>query len=418
MHRILLGQLTANGDCLYATILARQIRDDYPDAHITWAISSLCAPILRNNPYVDKVWQIPMADRQVQEVTWHAFQYEALSGYLRREFDDVFLSQIYPSNFQNFDGTVRPSILRSYGRPITVPIENIIDLTSAEKERVDLLARQWRLAEIEHRILFECSSKSGQSFVDPDFAQQVAELIYQDLPSATVILCSDQPIVVKDCRSHEVSGLSLREVAHLTNHCSVFVGAGSGATVAASSTASKPLPMILLLDPKTSMLASFAHDFEYFQIARPPVIELVQSDPAVVADCVRLTSIGRTDAASAAYGGRLHVHFDHYFGQIRWGLLKQGRYLDAATSLEHTAARYGWVRELIEFGTKLVAPYLHEDQRWWFERNRQRGEEFWARLADAARAPATSPVQALYSWASSAGAPPKPGPLSAGSLLG
>ena len=48
--RILLGQLGAHGDCLYATILARQLRRDYPSAFITWAISDRSSGLLANNP--------------------------------------------------------------------------------------------------------------------------------------------------------------------------------------------------------------------------------------------------------------------------------------------------------------------------------------------------------------------------------
>jgi hypothetical protein len=58
-------------------------------------------------------------------------------------------------------------ILRSYGRPITVPIENVINLTQEEIGRVETFVRKHRLKESKHNILFECSSKSGQSFVTP-----------------------------------------------------------------------------------------------------------------------------------------------------------------------------------------------------------------------------------------------------------
>src|SRR5512138_3038540 len=41
-RRVLLGQLEANGDCVYATTVARQIKTDNPDCHLTWAIGSRC----------------------------------------------------------------------------------------------------------------------------------------------------------------------------------------------------------------------------------------------------------------------------------------------------------------------------------------------------------------------------------------
>jgi len=60
---------------------------------------------------------------------WRLFEREATRRLVRHDFDHAYFSQIWPNNFQNFDGTIRPSILRSYGRPITVPIENVIHLT-------------------------------------------------------------------------------------------------------------------------------------------------------------------------------------------------------------------------------------------------------------------------------------------------
>ena len=115
MERILLGQLGANGDCLYATILARQLRNDYPKAHISWAISSQCVDLLRNNPDIDEAWEIPVGGWDQHEAMWRVFEREASRGSIQRDYDLVLLSQIWPNNFQNFDGTVRPSILRSYG---------------------------------------------------------------------------------------------------------------------------------------------------------------------------------------------------------------------------------------------------------------------------------------------------------------
>ena len=126
MKKILLGQLGANGDCMYATILARQLRHDNPDAHIVWGVSSQCVGLLKNNPHIDEIWEIPIQGWDQHEMMWRVFEREAVRRYLRREFDEILLSQIWPNNFQNFDGTVRPSILRSLGRPITVPIENVL----------------------------------------------------------------------------------------------------------------------------------------------------------------------------------------------------------------------------------------------------------------------------------------------------
>jgi hypothetical protein len=390
--RILLGQLGANGDCLYATILARQLRHDYPGASITWAISDRSSGLLVNNPHIDEVWEIP-TDRDATAMVWGIFEREAYRLYARREFDHVVLSQIWPNNLQNYDGTVRPSILRSYCRPITVPIENVIRLTDRELEKTEAFARQQGLASYRHRILFECSSRSGQSFMTPDLAQEIARSLYEIVDDATVIFSTDLPMQLADRRSRYAGALSLRETAHLTHHCTLFVGAGSGGTVAASSTASRPLPMILLLRKSTSMYASFAHDFEYFGIADRKVLEMTDENPRRIAQRIARACTEGLDAAAAENDGGIPIRFEHYFSMLRSGLLAKMRYLDAAQSLLSTAGRYGWTAELIRFGTDHVAAKLPIDPSWCFPRSRRVGEKLRTELSDAARRPSASPRQ-------------------------
>ena len=53
--RIALVQLFSNGDCLYATTVARQIKTDYPGCYLAWVIAGFCKNILDENPFVDEV---------------------------------------------------------------------------------------------------------------------------------------------------------------------------------------------------------------------------------------------------------------------------------------------------------------------------------------------------------------------------
>ena len=53
--KILLLQLYSNGDCLYATAVARQIKTDHPGCRLTWVIADFCKDIIAGNPYVDEV---------------------------------------------------------------------------------------------------------------------------------------------------------------------------------------------------------------------------------------------------------------------------------------------------------------------------------------------------------------------------
>src|SRR3979411_2965347 len=145
-----------------------------------------CAGLLNNNPDIDQIWQIPIAGWEQHETIWRVFEREAMRSYVERSYDFMLLSQIWPNNFRNFDGTVRPSLLRSYGRPITVPIENVIRLTPEEIAHVE------RFVE-ERGILCDCWPRRGHSFVPPGLAQEVARRLYEILPAATVIFSTNIP---------------------------------------------------------------------------------------------------------------------------------------------------------------------------------------------------------------------------------
>jgi 6-pyruvoyl-tetrahydropterin synthase len=384
VQKILLGQLGANGDCLYATILARQIRHDHPNAHLTWAISSQCAGLLRNNPHVDEVWEIPVPDWNTHDIAWRVFEREATRRLLRHEFDHAYLSQVWPNNFQNYDGTIRPSILRSYGAPITVPIENVIELDAQELANVESFVKQSGLEQFEHRILFECSAKSGQSFVTPDLAQAIAERLYKLLPSACMLFSTHLPMRLQHPNSRYAGAVTLRESAALTRYGTFFVGAGSGGTVAATSTAAKSLPMLQLLSASTSVYASFAHDFEYFGLPYEHIVEMTDENPDTIARAIADACIEGIAAARTRFGKRILVRFEHYFGLIKGYLLREDRFIDAAQSLLTTVARYGWTSELREFGQRSIAPNLARDPDWIFAHCRRAADEFLTRLHESA----------------------------------
>jgi hypothetical protein len=393
MTRILLGQLAANGDCAYATTLARQLRHDYPNAHLTWAISSSCARLLDNNPHIDEVWEVPARGWNTQAAMWRVFEQEAFRRYQRREFDQIFLSQVWPGNLQNFDGTVRPCVLRSLGRPITVPIETVLHLTNDEIDRVQAFTLDNDLEHFEHRILFECESRSGQSFITPDLAQDVAQALYKLLPDATVIFSTIKPMTLKDKRSRYAGQLSLREVAQLTHACTAFVGAGSGGTVIATSGAAKPLPTVLLLKADTSVFGSFAHDFEYFGIDHPGIVETSNENVGRVAAIIAHVCVEGPGPMLAEPGIGIPVNFEHYQTVLEGNLFPRQGYLDAARSLLVTADRYGWTVELIQFGEQRIKPNLAIDPSVIFAPNRAFAEHFRGTLADAARHAAPAPVQ-------------------------
>ena len=215
--RILLAHLNSNGDCLYATAVAHQIKVDYPNCHLTWAISSMCRNILDGNPHVDEIWEIPL--KTVTEIpqVWQRFQTEAWQRKANGDFDEIFVTQFMPGCPHNYDGLIRSSTFRGYPKPITVPVTPVLRLSLAEVENVSKFIEVHQIKNKKNVILFECSPKSEQSFLNLEFALEIARKIVQEFSNTCVILSSD--ISLKEANENIIDGsiLSLRENAELAN---------------------------------------------------------------------------------------------------------------------------------------------------------------------------------------------------------
>ena len=364
MTKVLLGHLTSNGDCLYATTIARQIKEDFPGCHLTWAISSKCRNVIDNNPHVDRVWEVPLRGWEEMNPVWSAFETEAWRRLADGEYNHAFMTQICPNYFCNYDGTIRPSIFRNYPNPITVPVETVIALTDDETERVENWAKENRLSERGKVVLFECSSKSGQSFLTPELAIQTAELVTQKQSDVCFIISTHEE--VNSASPQILSGreLTLRETSHLTHHCDLFVGCGSGVTVVATSGAAKPeLPNIQVLNRSNSVYASFKHDFEYFQKPAGHFLETTTGSVETLAKIIGDATGKGFESAQSRWGEKMPLDFGWYFTLIDQMLLQKRRYIEAAQSLCRTAERYGWTGQLKNFGRAHVLPLVDLDPR-------------------------------------------------------
>ena len=277
VNRILIGQLISNGDCLYATAIARQIKSDFPGCHLTWAVSSKCRGVVDRNPYVDEIWEIPLptwVDKDLRS-SWDEFETEALRRYDAGDYDFIFFTQLYPGNSFHFEGTVRPGIFLGYPGPITVPLSPVLVLAQDEIQDVFDFAMRHQLHTYERVILFECSSKSGQSSLTPELAYRVSQgIISSRLEKAAVILCSQYEIPKESPGVIDGSKLTLRHMAELTKYCNLLIGGSSGISCIATSTWSKRLPMIQVLNRSCAMFASLAYDYEYLGLPTDHVIEI------------------------------------------------------------------------------------------------------------------------------------------------
>lgn len=359
---VLLGQLNANGDCLYATILARQMKEDFPGCKLTWAISSQCRDLLKGNPDVDRIWEFTVDSFADREKAWWALEEQVLRIQTGPDpFERVALPQISPGNFRYYDGTIRPSILRAYQAPVTVPIDSVIVLDESEKQKVISFVDTYSMENYEHRILFECSSSSGQSYVTPAFALQVAERVTSELDSCCFVLSTHEKIKSFQKNVFFARELSMRENAELTHHCTLFVGCGSGLTVVATSTIAKEIPNIQILSSDTSVYASFFHDFEWFGKPSDRFIEMSDASVEHVASSIITCCRNGLRKARSLFHRPLPVTFDFYCQLIETCLLRKKKYYDAFQSMEITVSRYGLHDRLALFAKTKILPFLHDD---------------------------------------------------------
>jgi ADP-heptose:LPS heptosyltransferase len=60
-HRILIVKLAAIGDVLRTTPLLAGLKRAYPQSHITWVVDREALPLLKNNPYIDRLLPFDLA---------------------------------------------------------------------------------------------------------------------------------------------------------------------------------------------------------------------------------------------------------------------------------------------------------------------------------------------------------------------
>lgn len=274
-ERILLVQLYSNGDCLYATAVARQIKQDFPACHLAWVIAGFCKNIISQNPYIDEVLvtdEVPKNDI----IAFRKFKRKVFKEKKEGKWDKVFITHNMDDNQALYDGTIRGMIFRAYPDPITVPVQPVLILTDAEKQNVMLFTDKSGLQQFRNIILWEYAPQSGQSVLSFDFVMKVAERITQ-IPGTCVILSSANSFSGTE-KIIDASTLTVRENAELTHYCTLLVGCSSGITWLSTSSAARQLPMLQLLDPQAYFRNAPSVDFRRYGISTKELIELVQFD--------------------------------------------------------------------------------------------------------------------------------------------
>ena len=273
--KVLLGHLNSNGDCLLATVIARQIKEiDFPDCHLTWAVNSRCRQSVELNPLVDEIWEIPTAKSLTTQEEWDAFVGEVERRERNGDFDRVFLTQIIGENSMNYDGGIRSSTYNNYPNKIVVPHTPIIRLSETEIENVRQFAEQHELAKYQNVVLVECGPDSFDVELTPQSAYQTALELTADFPDAAFILSSNKRVESTHRNIIDGSVLTFRENAELTKYCDLLIGCASGISWLATTDWAKKLPLILIIKQENGAFPSLIYDHEFLQLPTDHIIEI------------------------------------------------------------------------------------------------------------------------------------------------
>jgi ADP-heptose:LPS heptosyltransferase len=309
--RFLIGQLGKFGDCLYATTLAKQIKHDFPESHITWAIMPKYKSILDLNPHIDDIWEVDADDSNYDKSGWEKFESEALQRKEKGDFDEVILSQIPPLNWINFTGTIRGTILSAYKNPITVSVEPIVKLSQTEIANVKNFAEKHNLHQFENVILFECTPGSYQSKVNLDFALEISREIISKNENVCFVISTAEKLAVENRQIIDASELSFRENVELTKLCTLLIGCSSGISWLSTSKNAKKLPTIQLLDAQYVIYTGMHFDFQINQLDNNHILEMVDFDKIKVISCVEEVMSNGLKATKAIYQQEYKPNFLH-----------------------------------------------------------------------------------------------------------
>lgn len=283
IKKILLVQLFSNGDCLYATAVARQIKSDFPNCELTWAIANFCKDIINLNPFVDKVRIVENVAKN-DIIAFRNFKKKVKEEKKIGLWDDVFITTNMDENQALYDGTIRGMVLRAYPKKITVPLQPVLVLSEIEKQRVADFALRHNLSKFKNIILWEFAPQSGQANLDFSLVMKIAEALTSKVENC-VILSSANSFTSGE-RVIDASVLSVRENAALTHFCTILIGCSSGLTWISTSSASKHLPMVQLLNAKTDFVNLPSVDFKRYGIVHDELIEIYDYNEMNIKDCV------------------------------------------------------------------------------------------------------------------------------------
>ncbi len=318
--QFLIIHLFSNGDCLYATTFARQLKQDFPGCFITWIISEGCQAILRGNPFIDKVETVQVKDKAETDKIIEQLVDEANRQIKKGALDEYFVTQITGDNYARYDGSVRSSMYRNFPYKITVDTTPVLALSSEEINTAESFYTRHELIKYKNKILFECAPLSGQTIFSDAFILEVAEKISAD-GQTCVILSSARKIGSSSSHVFDGSVLTIRETAALSAHCTLLVGASSGITWACTAFPENNLHMVQLLDADAYIFNPPSIDFIKRGKGTNLLLELYRFDEKLLIQCLSTIFVEGFGSARNKFNQPPPLHFRIFRGIVHHFLL-------------------------------------------------------------------------------------------------
>ena len=324
--KFLIGQLARFGDCLYATTIAKQLKEDFPDCHITWAIADNFKSILESNSHIDSIWIVETGAGDYYGESWLRFEEESLKRKRNGEYDEIIFSQIAPKNMNNFTGTIRESTLNNFNRQITVSKEPVVCLSEANIQEVKKFVDDNNLQSYKNVILFECAPSSGQSKITIETAMSIAVKVIKKRDDVIFVISSACKLNSIEKRIIDGSLLPFKHNAELTKYCSLLVGCSSGLTWLSTSSWAKKIPMIQVLDKNSPFFAGVAYDFKLNGIDDTNVIEILSFSEEKIIETILLSISNKWEEARFRFHEEYKVS-NYNFKCMNRSLISQYRFI-------------------------------------------------------------------------------------------
>lgn len=344
--KILLVQLAANGDCLFVTPIAKQIKEiDFPDCHLTWLIGTQYKQVLKNNPYIDEIIEIPSETKEdIGKNRKAVFQHISSLGE-KIKYDKIFITDFVEHNIHNCYGTTRSMLLRNYPLSIKIDPHPLIFLDHEEVEEVNDFCKVNRISNQTFNVLFECSPQSGQSLMTLKKAIQIAKNVICKNESIKFILTSKESFTNINENIIDGSSISFRANAELANHCNLLVGCSSGISWLCTSNHTKRIPFIQIIDPNYPS-ASMKTDFRFFGFKTDFLIELFNPNDNIVENCIIFSSYGNFSKAKRKFDQNYKNAFSdcRFLKESKINLLQKGFYVLKFCTLHLFLEKYRYIK--------------------------------------------------------------------------